>query len=917
MVENRSKSGITTTYAYDALGRRTGVNDPRTGTTVTHYDADGRVDYVQDGAGHRTRFGYDPQTGRRTSQTDALDKVTRYAYNPGGQVTRTWGDEPYPVQYIYDDYGRMSAMHTYRTQEGFDGESFPEAAAGDTTLWHYDEATGLLEAKEYADGSRVSYTYTTGSRLQTRTWARQDSGQPLVTTYNYDPGTGELTMIDYSDATADISFVYDRLGRQAEIGDALGTHSYGYNPALQLESETVTGLYDAVITRTYDTTGVAGRPSGFNLGAGYSVGYSYGPATGRFETLTWNADGQSDTATYTYVPDSDLLQGYSTTSGLQTTYGYEPQRNLKTSVQNSFNGTLVSQYDYRYDPVGRRTSAANTGPAFAQAAFSAYGYNDRSELIAADRYLGTDVANQTNPVPAEQRGYLYDPIGNRTRAVTAGAPVNYSANALNQYTDIAGIVPAYDPDGNLVAGPDDMTYTYNAENRLIAAQPAAPAEGDSRVEFTYDYMGRRVQKVVYSYSSGAWVQNKEILFVYDGWNLVKETTTPDGGSSVDKYYVWGLDLSQSLQGAGGVGGLLAVIDGSLTYQYLYDGNGNVGQLVDAADGSIAARYEYDPYGNLTDLGGAYADANAYRFSTKFFDGETNLYFFGLRYYSPELGRWLTKDPTEEKGGLNLYGFCNNDGIGNIDYLGEFPSVGELYKKVLSVFKALGSRAIKALAMSDEILKHANANGVALEAGVILTTPFPSGMIGVNAMFFPESCEIASYRYLSGFLAAILGQVEKKDQPDFFKNPLELLRGASIGKSASASISYVVGIPVNGGQHDADTWRGWFWDGELNLPANIGISAFGGMPVNGENKWYGAAIGYGISGGKGGVLATYYSYLWSSYENSVIPLGKQFKEYPCLCKIMRAINFVDPIKMSVIVESVAGVQSAKNAINLLF
>ena len=247
-------------------------------------------------------------------------------------------------------------------------------------------------------------------KLETRTWARQDNGQPLTTTYGYDPATGELTLIDYSDATADISFTYDRLGRQREIIDGAGTRTFGYNAALQPETETLTGLYDAVLTRTYDSAGLIGRSSGFTLGAGYSVTYGY-DTTGRFNTVAWNAGSSSDTATYTYVPDSELLQGYSTASGMQTTYGYEPQRNLKTSVQNRHNATVISQYDYVYDEIGRRKSAANSGSSFAQAPFSAYGYNDRSELVAADRYLGTDANDTSNPVPAEQRGYLYDPIG--------------------------------------------------------------------------------------------------------------------------------------------------------------------------------------------------------------------------------------------------------------------------------------------------------------------------------------------------------------------------------------------------------------------------------------------------------------------------------------------------------------------------
>jgi RHS repeat-associated protein len=214
-----------------------------------------------------------------------------------------------------------------------------------------------------------------------------------------------------------------------------------------------------------------------------------------------------------------------------------------------------------------------------------------------------------------------------------------------------------------------MRYTYNGENRLISAQPETPAEGDTRVEFVYDYMGRRVLKVVSTYSAGAWVQEKERQFVYDGWNLVKETTISGGAPAVDKYYVWGLDLSQSLQGAGGVGGLLAAVDGSLTYHYLYDANGNVGQVIDASDGSIAARYEYDPYGNLVSQSGDYAEENPYRFSTKFFDSETSLYYYGYRYYLPQLGRWINRDPIGILGSVDLYEYVSNNPLNSIDIFG--------------------------------------------------------------------------------------------------------------------------------------------------------------------------------------------------------------------------------------------------------
>ncbi|MGB9620578.1 MAG: RHS repeat domain-containing protein, partial [Armatimonadota bacterium] len=121
--------------------------------------------------------------------------------------------------------------------------------------------------------------------------------------------------------------------------------------------------------------------------------------------------------------------------------------------------------------------------------------------------------------------------------------------------------------------------------------------------------------------------------------------------------------------------------GSPSYWFVYDANGNVGQILAAADWSVAARYEYDPYGNVIgpdpdedgdwmDDATAYALANPIRFSTKWFDPETGLGYWGERYCSPRLGRWMSRDPIEERGGVNLYAFVLNAPSIAIDATGE-------------------------------------------------------------------------------------------------------------------------------------------------------------------------------------------------------------------------------------------------------
>ena len=88
-----------------------------------------------------------------------------------------------------------------------------------------------------------------------------------------------------------------------------------------------------------------------------------------------------------------------------------------------------------------------------------------------------------------------------------------------------------------------------------------------------------------------------------------------------------------------------------------------------ADGTIAASYEYSPYGELLRCQGSYAASNPFRWSTKWTDEETNLVYYGHRYYSSRLGRFINRDPISESGGLNIYGFCGNNPVNKWDLLG--------------------------------------------------------------------------------------------------------------------------------------------------------------------------------------------------------------------------------------------------------
>ena len=202
-----------------------------------------------------------------------------------------------------------------------------------------------------------------------------------------------------------------------------------------------------------------------------------------------------------------------------------------------------------------------------------------------------------------------------------------------------------------------------------------------RVEWTYDGVGRRISQRTLVWTNDAWAVVEDVKFVSDpmlfGRHIV-ELNVPN--NTLVRSYVLGLDLSGMMDGAYGVGGLLWVTlhtgsgPAAGTHFVAYDGNGNIVALSAASDGSEPARYEYGPFGEPIRVTGPAATLNPFRFSTKRTCNTTELVLYEYRAYSPALGRWLSRDPIGEKGGLNLHKFVRNRPIILVDPKGQSPVV---------------------------------------------------------------------------------------------------------------------------------------------------------------------------------------------------------------------------------------------------
>jgi RHS repeat-associated protein len=514
----------------------------------------------------------------------------------------------------------------------------------------------------------------------------------------------------------------------------LSSVSYAYDPAtLSLATETVTIDPDGngplpsltrILDRSTDTLGRQ-RSTGIlpvsNGSAEHSLTYDYDDS-GRLSTIT----SPAGTFTYAYTPNSSLIASVTTSplplgegqgegAKLTATNTWEPNRDVLDVKDNRIPSTTlpISRFDYTVNGINQRTQVETTGTAFpSQPADWTWGYDALGQVTSAD-----------SPTNTYDRAYEYDAIANRKRSadgalVTTGSSATvYDANPLNQYSGIqiqqSSIVnPVHDPDGNATSYPlpvapnTNATLAYDGENRLVSI-----TTGTTTVTYAYDSQSRRVARTEspLPLGEGQGEGAQHTLYLYDGWNCLAEYVLHTSSFNLHTSFSWGLDLSGSLQGAGGVGGLLSVTkhqaQSTTHYFPTFDGNGNVSEYLDAT-GSTAAHYEYDPFGRTIFASGSQAADFSYRFSTKPVDAATGLYYYGYRWYDQETGRWLNRDPIEERGGVNLYGFVTNQTTFAHDFLGlaEPGEKRDCYWKLLVGHGLIPTLKLKDAPLEDPALR---------------------------------------------------------------------------------------------------------------------------------------------------------------------------------------------------------------------
>lgn len=633
-----------------------GTTGPADTTTYQRTATTGLLDYIADAQDRRTEFTWKDNGSvhtRKWARSSGANRVTTtYIYDTSGtQIGRTYNDGITPsVSFTPDRAGRIRVV-TDATGTRTMTHTTRGLTAG-TSITGIGILSGVL-----IDPDHDLYGRHVGTSISV-------SGAPVYeSTIDYDLASGRLLEVGMGDNEAE------------EYPSA----QYLYRPNSDLIGEVLWkrgGVPVVGNLRTYDALD---RLDDTKFFTGVSVG------------------GPSLVASFDYELDFMNRRARTThADGSWWDYGYNDRGELEVADKKLPSSTTPyagQQYRQSHDHAGNRTGNETGGDAAGvnkrifsspqntlnqasglttPATFDVVGRSPSAPTVTVNGSTSATVSSQGDYFRAEVTAL------NASGAAWTEVTVSQGTDSTTGHVLIApaSVTPTYDLDGNLESD-GVWSYTWDAENRMIKAVRNLPGVPYREVRYAYDAFDRRVQRIVYHAPNSPPVSTERYL--HEGARCL---ITLDGSNQPVQSYLWGLDVSRTMDNAEGVGGLLAIRDHATgeTHFACSDGNGNVTTLVAASTGAVSANYEYGPFGDIIRATGPYAGANPFRFSTRCHDNVTGLLDYGARWYKPEWGRWLSRDPLGELDSPNLYRFVGNDPINSIDLGGKYS--WEVWRDVL-------------------------------------------------------------------------------------------------------------------------------------------------------------------------------------------------------------------------------------------
>ncbi len=663
--------------------------------TAYTYNGNRRVTKVETPDGKSIQYDYGSCCADIDTLVDAAGNKTHWKYDVLGRVTEKWlnwetsipGGAP-AVRVKWNQYDSVGRAVTTTDARG-NLRSIVYDALGRMTDIQYAVQLGTAPTPDV----HIDYEALAES-LFMRPKQVQNTDATWMEQYTYVPvnpadgvyGDGNLATVN-TVSKHSVSYTYDFLGRVAGRSLEVGTQSIGSVTSAWDDLGRLTSVSNPLGTEEIHYHEDTRRVTWTKIKS-LRTDYEYNTdvvGEHRLEKIEnkWGTNAASYTKQAYGYDAVGRLESWSRTLGAnvtQWTMGYDASEQLET-VDSATNGTSNGLEFYQYDDAGNRISEQRGGTV------RKWGRNQLNQLTqyqlggAMELRGGAGVKSNVTVRELDQNN---NPVGQAVAATPPGGAVNWKArvnvgvgNNKFKVEAVQAEVPQgttaqsttrilsvplgsigsgdgavtpiqYDADGNMTSD-GIRSYEWDAENRLVRVAGSAIGE----VTFTYDPYHRRT-RLVERFGSQT-VADRTLRWA--GLEIVGERIVTNGGFATEDRYYYSNGETRKQTGS------------ATTVELLYtrDHLGSIRELVDASNGNVRAHYDYTPYGIRTKLGGD-LDAD-FGFTGHYTNARSGLVLAPYRAYSPELGRWISRDPIEEDGGINLYGYVGNGPLQAVDPLG--------------------------------------------------------------------------------------------------------------------------------------------------------------------------------------------------------------------------------------------------------
>lgn len=625
-----------THYHYDTLGRVIKISNGCYGDIQLSYDANNNIIERQHQSQNKEYFFYNAENQLIKHQDSAGD-TTYWEFRGLPMKTRYIHADGHSISYEYDSEMNLTALINENKER---------------YQLSYDEKERLISETGF-DGHIIQYQYTPNDFL-----IRKRDGEQCWQQHVRDP-LGRLKEIFWQDGQKAI-FEYDSEDRLTQAKNNHHSTQFEYNNKHQL-----TACIQDGARVEYESTP---NRQALTLPDGQVLAYHFGPQL-KLSHIQFN-----DKTLSQYEYNEKGFEVKQSLGAMELLQQYDPYGRLIEQRGEQIDGTAYGSLTgrrYVYDKAGRITQIERQYGGHQRLVYDNRQRLRESHSSDFTHYYQYDAANNLLPDTQETN---HPPVYTLHYRRGDDSGVNVPVVLHNQQTQNGDAHYQYDERGNRVLasyghGAVKNHYIYDGHNQLVTVQKQTGNHTTQVVNFTYDALGRRCAKYVTPYRNNQPQSQYRVDYLWDGNVLLAEQTVeiklgdstpcPPNFLSPDVVYVHrpnSFEPLMQLRPPKDEDAFLPKRSFNV-YYYLNDHLGTPQELFDK-QGELVWQARTSPYGKLLKLGKAIIE-NPIRLPGQYEDKETGLYYNRFRYYHPDDGCYLNKDPIGLLGGFNLYDYPQN------------------------------------------------------------------------------------------------------------------------------------------------------------------------------------------------------------------------------------------------------------------